>query len=259
MGLQIMSDTREKAFVSVIVATRDREVFLADLLESLSHQSFQNFEAIIVNDCYKSRGKERIADIVEAYSEKLRIKLLSNSRTIGLPLSLNRGISNSSGVIVVFTDDDCIADKDWLLQLIKWYKYPFIGGVGGKVVPIERDALWIPKETKCINSVGQLCWDGSVISNFESGQKPIFVDCLSAANMSFRRKLIKTAGGFSYAYKGNAYRFETDLALRIKRLGFKILFNPEAVVFHRRADKGGCRVNVYEWNYWFRRNQIFLF
>ena len=52
----------------------------------------------------------------------------------------------------------------------------------------------------------------------------------------------------------NAYRFETDLSLRIKRLGYRIIFDPKAIVYHRRAPKGGVRVNVYEWNYWFSRN-----
>jgi len=151
-------------------------------------------------------------------------------------------------------NDDCIADKNWLSHIVERYKSPKIGGVGGRVVPIERDALWLPTKTKRTHLVGRLSWDRNVISNFELGQKPVFVDFLSGANMSFRRELIEKVGGFSPVYKGNTYRFETGLSLKVKKLGFKIIFDPNAIVFHRRANKGGCRVNVYDWNYWFSRN-----
>ena len=225
-----------------------------DLLESLCHQSFNNFEVVIVNDSNKMESKERVADIVEIYSSKLKIKILCNPHNMGLPFSLNRGVSNANGDIIVFTDDDCIADKDWLSHLVKWYENPIVGGVGGRVVPIELDALWIPRRKRHTYLVGRLSWNGDVISNFELGQKPVFVDFLSGANMSFRKELIKKVGGFSPIYKGNAYRFESDFSLKIRRLGFKIVFDPSAIVFHRRANTGGCRVSVYDWNYWFSRN-----
>ena len=122
------------------------------------------------------------------------------------------------------------------------------------MVPIERGALWLPNKERHSHLVGRLIWNGNIISNFESGQKPSFVDALSGANMSFRRKLIKKAGGFSPFYEGNAYRFETDFSLKVKKIGFKIVYDPRAIVFHRRADEGGCRVSVYDWNYWFSRN-----
>ena len=57
-----------------------------DLLESLCNQSFQDFEVIIVDDSDRSRRKERMADIVETYSDKLKINILHNPRNIGLLL-----------------------------------------------------------------------------------------------------------------------------------------------------------------------------
>ena len=102
--------------------------------------------------------------------------------------------------------------------------------------------------------MGKLNWDGDLINNFELGGKPSFADFLSGANMSFRKSLFRKVGGFSPIYRGNAYRFETDLSLRIKGLGFHLIYDPNAIVFHRRAKSGGCRVSVYEWNYWLGRN-----
>ncbi|MFX0067930.1 MAG: hypothetical protein ACFFA1_07355 [Promethearchaeota archaeon] len=42
--------------------------------------------------------------------------------------------------------------------------------------------------------------------------------------------------------------------MKVKKIGFEIVYDPKAIVFHRRADEGGCRVSVYDWNYWFSRN-----
>jgi len=242
--------------VSVIIATRSREQYLRDLLSSLCFQSFKDFEVIIVYDSGVPLNREKVESIVQVYSNKLEIKLLHNSRNLGVPISLNRGASVAAGKILVFTDDDCIADKDWLLGLVKWYSNQNVGGVGGRVVPVENDAKWIPNKTNFVNITGKLNWDGDLINNFELGSKTFLVDFLSGANMSFRKNLFRKVGGFSSIYGGNAYRFETDLSLRIRNLGFRLVYDPNAIVFHRRADNGGCRVSVYDWNYWLGRNHI---
>lgn len=241
---------------SVIISTRNRERYLKGLLDSLCLQSFKDFEVFLVNDSGVSLSSGKVENIVRAYSSKLKIKLLHNSKNLGVSVSLNRGASVATGKILVFTDDDCIADKDWLLNLVRWYSNRKVGGVGGKVVPIEDDAKWIPNKSKFTNAIGKLNWDGDLINNFELGSKTVLVDFLPGANMSFRKKLFKKVGGFSSIYGGNAYRFETDLSLRIRNLGFHIVYDPNAVVFHRRASNGGCRVSVYDWNYWFSRNHI---
>jgi len=245
--------------VSVVVSTRNRESFLVDLLDSLREQNFDRFEVIVVDDSDNPLSKKKIADIIREFSEDLKIKLLSNSRRLGIPCSLNRGILAAKGRIVAFTDDDCIADETWLEKLTAWYKYPDVGGVGGRIIPIEYDSLWIPKKREKPHLIGKILWDGSVVSNFDLDLGPIPVDCLAGANMSFRRDLLLKVGCFSTVYKGNAYRFETDLSLRIKKLGYKIIFDPNAIVYHRRAVEGGARLDAYKWNYWFSRNHtLFL-
>uniref|UniRef100_A0A7J3X6A9 Glycosyltransferase family 2 protein n=1 Tax=Thermofilum pendens TaxID=2269 RepID=A0A7J3X6A9_THEPE len=102
----------------------------------------------------------------------------------------------------------------------------------------------------------KLVWNGDVAGNFDLDVGPLLADCLAGANMSFRRELLLKVKGFSPLYAGNAYRFETDLAVRIRRFGYRIVFDPEAVIYHRRATREGARVSAYEWNYWFCRNHV---
>ena len=248
-----------RPIVSVVVATRNRETYLTDLLKSLARQSFRSFEVIIVDDSDRRESRRAVALVVRRFLKDLKIKLLRNPSRLGIPSSLNRGLIAARGHIVAFTDDDCIVDKSWLENIVRWYRYPRVGGVGGRVVPVEHDAMWTPKRRRHPGVVGRVLRSGEVVSNFDLNVGPVLVDCLPGANMSFRRDLLLRAGGFSRAYEGNAYRFETDLSLRVKRLGYRIVFDPKAVVYHRRAPRGGARVGAYEWNYWFGRNHtVFL-
>jgi len=247
-----------RPLVTVVVSTRRRSRYLRDLLDSLKVQRFRDFEVVVVEDSEELDSKLKVLRLVKRYSEELKVRLVLNPGNVGLPTSLNKGVLEARGEIIAFTDDDCIADEMWLGRLLKWYEDPLVGGVGGKVVPIERDAIWSKKVVKGRPVVGRVNWDGDVVGNFDLGKEPSYVDCLPGANMSFRRELVLKAGGFSPIYKGNAYRFETDLCLKVKRLGYKIVYDPKAVIFHRRAGRGGARTNVYMWNYWFARNHILL-
>ncbi len=246
--------------VSVVVATSNRTRLLASLLESISSQRFRDFEVVLVEDSGSPERGREVAEMVRGFSGRLRIRLLVNPRRLGIPRSLNRGVRASRGRIIAFTDDDCVVDELWLEKLTRWYSDPSVGGVGGRVVPTaEREAEWASQPRPYPDLVGRVLWDGTVVSNFDLDRGPLLVDCLPGANMSFRRELVVGAGYFSPVYGGNAYRFETDLALRVRRMGFKIIFDPQAVVYHRRAPVGGARVDVYEWNYWYGRNHtIFL-
>ena len=71
----------------------------------------------------------------------------------------------------------------------------------------------------------------------------VSVDHLSGANMSFDREAITKTGVFDSNYKGDGFRFESDYCIRVKRMGFEILYNPRAQVVHygsniRRVPKG---------------------
>lgn len=251
-----MRSNKKPPFISVVIASKDREVFLRDCLNSLMNQTYRNFEVIVVDDGIKPRHDRRTNSVIQRYLKNgMNIKLLINKNSIGTPRSLNRGVSESQGYVVVFTDDDCITNENWLTQLSKAYSQRDVASVGGKVIPVEFDSIWSLKSSTT-SIIGKVTWDGMVIGNFDKGNKTVFVDCLSGANMSFRKELLIKVGGFDSTYDGNAYRFETDLCLKIRRLGIKIVYNPNAVVYHRRARKGRNRIEVEAWNYWYSRNHV---
>lgn len=50
--------------------------------------------------------------------------------------------------------------------------------------------------------------------------------------MSFLSEVFKDLGGLDENYSGTGFRWETDLCVRVRKAGRKIIFNPEAKVFH---------------------------
>lgn len=242
--------------VSVIVATRNRPTYLRDLLDSICQSTYSSQEVIVIDDAGDSQDAN--TRVVAALQDKLAVRLLVNSQLQGTVRSLNRGAALARGSILVFTDDDCIADAEWLARLVADYATPIIGGVGGRVIPIENDQVR-PLAARGDLRIGCVDATGGITSNFDlESDGVIQVDHLSGANMSFRRELFERLAGFDENYAGNCYRFETDWGVRVRRAGFALLFDPRAVVAHRRAMVGGNRLQAEDWFYWYARNHLYF-
>lgn len=75
--------------------------------------------------------------------------------------------------------------------------------------------------------------------------------------MSLKKELYKKIGGYKNIYGGNAHLEETDFSLRVKRAGYKIIFEPKAIIRHLRYQSGGNRTkDIYNLRYWITHNYI---
>ncbi len=242
--------------VSIIVATRDRPSYLRDLLHSLSRLTYSQFEVVVVDDASDARS-ENVRVIAEAECN-LAVRLEVNAQARGTVSSMNHGATIAHGKVLAFTDDDSIVDPKWLTQLVAGYTTTQVGGVGGRVIPVENDRVR-PRALRKDLRIGRVDEDGTVTSNFDLPSEGVLeVDHLAGPNMSFRREVFECLGGFDERYIGNGYRFETDWGVQVHRAGFTLFFDPHAVVLHRRAPTGGNRVRTEEWFYWYARNHIYF-
>lgn len=97
---------------SLITCTIGRSDDLDKLLESLSAQTFYNFECIIVDQ----NNDDRLLPILNNYHEKFRILHIKNPIR-GLSVNRNLGLRYASGEIIAFPDDDCLYPPDTLLSI----------------------------------------------------------------------------------------------------------------------------------------------
>ena len=130
---------------SVVIVTKDRPESLRALLRSLVRQSLKPDEVLVVDN----NSKKSYESIFEEFRNLLPLKTFVET-TPGIPAARNRGIQESSGDIILFTDDDCEAGNTWVENLVKpFYQNPYIGAVGGEIFSVEKNGSLV--EEFCIS------------------------------------------------------------------------------------------------------------
>ncbi|MFA5411669.1 MAG: glycosyltransferase family A protein [Candidatus Omnitrophota bacterium] len=120
---------KKKMIISVVIPTFNRAKILEEALTSLAAQTRIPDEVVVVDNNSSDNTKE----VVESFNHGLKIKYVLEP-TQGTSTARNTGIKNASGDIIVFFDDDCVADKEWLHYLEQpFLGDPFIGVVGGEI------------------------------------------------------------------------------------------------------------------------------
>ncbi len=120
-----------KPFVSVIVAARNEERSIAELIKCLLNQTYDKYEIIIVND----RSTDNTKNIIASFQKKNSIIQLINIEMLhdDMPAkknALRAGINASQGEILCFTDADCFPPPHWIEELIKQFE-PEVGLTAG--------------------------------------------------------------------------------------------------------------------------------
>lgn len=109
----------DKPTVSIIVAARNEQDKLGDLLKHLVKQEYPSYEVIIVNDRSTDRTPEIIEQYRAAHANVRRIDVTSTStRMPAKKHALSLGIAASKGTILCLTDADCLPPPRWISSLV---------------------------------------------------------------------------------------------------------------------------------------------
>jgi len=200
--------------VSVVICTYGgRERCLRSCIESLKNQTHQSSETILVVDTEEEK---------ERYSTDYPDVRVISSKKKGLAAARNRGIEASTGDIIAFIDDDAVADKNWVSEIMRSFNSDNVMAVGGPVRPILQG-----KKIK-----EKLNWIVGCTSTNPPTERPI------GCNMAIDRRIFNEVGLFNEALGRVKEKLslgeETELFLRIKKHkpDANIVFNPGAVVYH---------------------------
>lgn len=233
--------------ISIVIPTRNRRKHLEECLRFLFRTVPSPDEVLIIDTCSTNGTK----DVAELYQVKfLNVEQLNRQR------HRNLGLLVSRGDVVVFLDDDTIVDKAALKYIMLHYYSSSVGGVGGRVLPYgAQKNHWVPA---CDNMVGRVRKDGVVIGNFDIPlNAPIEVDCLPGCFMSFRREILLKAGGFDENYEHGFRGDDTDACLAVKKLGYKLVYEPRSIVWHKALGKD--YVKTKKWAYGYVRGCVYFY
>ena len=240
--------------VSVIIPTYNRGEFLVETIPMVMKNQYPNFELVIVDQTpgYSPEITQKLEKLKLTYSFVYHKLIVPN-----LPMARNYGLEQSQGDIIIFCDDDVILDKDYIYNHVQPYLDDIqVGAVAGRILSQIDEAM-----SHSSGQIGQLLPDGRFIANFHlkpDDRKE--VDFGMGCNMSFRRSALAEAGNFDERYRGNFYREEGDAFARVKRLRYKVIFEPLAILEHLATPSGGCRKDQYipRMYYCFKNETLFF-
>ncbi|MBC7784024.1 MAG: glycosyltransferase family 2 protein [Burkholderiales bacterium] len=234
---------------TVIVVTLNRPDCVRQCLTCLLTQNPLPEEIIVVD---ASRGDETRVVVNDFPS----VLYLRNENGFGrMTASRNIGLKRATGEIIAFVDDDSYARPGWLKNLLSTYQNPCIGAVGGRACNGVAG-----EELAGVDAVGRLHPNGTLTGNFaaDTGQT-IDVDHVMGCNMSYRRSVIAELGGFREDYPGiSGVREDSDMCVRVKSLGHRVVFNPAAVVDHVGAPQAVGRRFDWRYEFYIQRNHLTL-
>lgn len=227
---------RYQSAVSIVICTLDRPESLNVTLRSLTHQTFKNFEVILI----KEKGN------------------LSELR--------QKGLNAAKSPLVAFIDDDVHCKPGWLDAVVRCFKErPGVVGVTGPTSVTEeyRQNRDIFKYTKIKALYDWLFLDGlawkpsylsscgapSTASNHTGHTNSYEASFLEACNFTVLREAALAVGGFDPGYTITAEWHEVDLALKLRTKG-KLWFSRNAKLFHRPSQAGVYKARLATRHRW---------
>jgi len=115
--------------VSVVMASYNEEAFIGEAIDSVLHQSFDDFEFIIIND----GSTDKTESIILSYTDK-RIKYIKNDTNIKLIASLNKGLTLAQGKYIARMDADDICELNRFQKQVEFMEAnPEIGISGAQL------------------------------------------------------------------------------------------------------------------------------
>lgn len=209
--------------ISVVIPTRNRRRLLGKCLESLAKQSLSKggYEIIVVDDGSNDKTRET----VEKFSKSVKNLKYFHQGNAGPAAARNLGVKQSSAPVVAFIDDDCVAGKNWLSNILDAFRK-------------DVSAWAVEGRTLTRGGIGPFT---HCIVNKDGG---MFMTC----NMAFRKDKLKKAGGFDGRYK-KANREDADAAFAAIERGGKIIFAEGALVHHANL-KGGLARSLRKKTYY---------
>jgi GT2 family glycosyltransferase len=199
--------------VSIIIPFKNFNDYLEECIENCLSLDYEDYEILLLPD-----GPIELSNP--------RIKVIPTG-DIGPSDKRDVGIKNSTGEICAFIDDDTFPREDWLKNAIKYFDDGDIAAVGGPAVTPDNDGVM----EKAGGSVFASFLGGGKFTYRYTPKKSRYVDDYPSCNLLVRKSILDEIGGFDSDYYPGE---DTKLCLNITKLGKKILYAPDILIYHHR-------------------------
>lgn len=211
--------------VSIIIVNYNGQQYLKRCLQSLIKTSFKSKEIILVDN---GSIDDSVKEAKKIYPEIQIIRLAKNE---GFAKGNNEGVKKAKGKYVLLLNNDTEVTKGFLEPMVKELDDDCtIGAIQNKVLLLGN--------RKRHDSVGAFLTHTGFLFHYgyyqldkEKYNKKIQLYTAKGACMMVRRSIIDTIGLFDEDFF--AYFEETDFCHRLLLFGYKIIYLPQSVIYHK--------------------------
>lgn len=216
-----MSNNSPVIHVSAVICTRNRGDKIASAVQSVLRCEHPSFDLTIIDQSTDDLTRDAVEKMA---LEEPRLKYVFSSEP-GLSKAYNNGVARTTGDIIVFTDDDCIVDPDWITTIVDAFESEPDGDLlYGRVIAAGSTA----DDTRLTPAL-----DIPVAERLAKGEG--FKVFGMGANFAARRRLFVKAGGFDEMLGGGGPLWSSqdyDLEYRAYQSGCVVLLRPDVYVRH---------------------------
>jgi cellulose synthase/poly-beta-1,6-N-acetylglucosamine synthase-like glycosyltransferase/peptidoglycan/xylan/chitin deacetylase (PgdA/CDA1 family)/spore germination protein YaaH len=199
--------------VSVLIPAYNEAAVIGETVRAALSSRYAKLEVIVVDDGSTDATSEIV---LKRFGRDPRVRLIGQANH-GKSAALNHALNLATGKIVVTIDADTIVDTDAIPRLVRHFADPKIGAVAGNVKVMNRHR-WLTR------------WQALEYITSQNLEKRAFdlLNCIPVvpgAVGAWRAEAMRECGGFA----GDTVAEDTDLTLMIRRHGWKIIYDEDAI------------------------------
>lgn len=212
--------------ISVIIPAYNAEKTIKPCLEALKSQSYSGtFEILVVDD----KSADKTVEAVRKMSKRSKNIRVIEQEHLGPAAARNRGAKEARGDILIFTDSDCIADRDFVKEM---------------GLPLQGDIAGVQGRYKTMQKslVARFC-QLEIEDRYSRMLKRPYIDFIGSYAAAYRKDIFQESGGFDQGFR-SASGEDPELSFRLAIAGHKLVFNPKAIVYHTHPESLGKYLKV---------------
>jgi len=232
---KIIFNKYENIDLTIVIPIYGAMELLNQTLVSLYRANIKNYEIICIDDCGPTNSSYD-------YSVYENIVVLRNKQNIGFSNSCNHGVKHAKGKYVLLLNSDTVVCKNAIENAIEKLKTESNTAiVGSKLINLDGT----------LQEAGGIIWSNANVINFMRGKNNYtsysefdrIADYVSGAALFFKKEIWIKLGGFDKQFTP-AYYEDTDICVRAKSKGYKVVYCHDSEIIHAEGGTNGTDIRV---------------
>jgi glycosyltransferase involved in cell wall biosynthesis len=234
-----MIPPESQPFVSIIIPTKNRFDLIETCISSvLNKTTYKNYEIIVIDN---GSDDEATLNYLQKIKLDTRVNVITDNRDFNYSALNNHAVTLARGDFILLLNNDTeVISGTWLTEMVGTASLPDVGAVGAR--------LWYSNQT--LQHGGVIIGFGGVANHAHRGisredlgymgraQLIQEFSAVTAACLLVRKDLYLRAGGLNEKDLAVAFN-DIDFCLRLRELGYRNIWNPNAELFHHESVSRG--------------------